>query len=137
VYSTWCAFWQEPDTEPVLAEARLARDLGCGTLILDDGWQTMQANQAYAFCGEWKNERMGDMSAFVGAVHDLGMKCLLWYPIALVGYESKVWERFAPTVIRDEPGWRSAYARPALSRCALVSRRYLRTGHARVELRRP
>jgi alpha-galactosidase len=86
VYSTWCAFWQEPDTEPVLAEARLARDLGCGTLILDDGWQTMQANQAYAFCGEWKNERMGDMSAFVGAVHDLGMKCLLWYPIALVGY---------------------------------------------------
>jgi alpha-galactosidase len=124
VYSTWCAFFQEPGPVPVLDKNHLARELRCGTVILGNGWQTMHANLAYAYCGDWEDERIGDMAAFVRSVHDLGMRCMLWYPIAMIGHEAKVWPRFEGKVIRNDPGWRGD-ARPTLPGHQPIPRRRL------------
>ena len=90
MYSTWYAFHQNLVAEEVLAELRLARELGYEAVIVDDGWQTNDSNRGYAYTGDWKPERLTELGALVEAVHVLGMQFLLWYSLPLVGEKSEV-----------------------------------------------
>jgi alpha-galactosidase len=94
VYSTWYSFHQQLEPEALLRQCRLARELGCGTLIVDDGWQTLDDNRSYAYCGDWEPERLSDMGSLVADVHAMGMKCLLWYSVPYVGIHSRAASRF-------------------------------------------
>ena len=58
-------------------------------MIVDDGWQTLDSKRGYAFTGDWKPERIPEMKRFVDAVHERGMKILLWYAMSLVGERSE------------------------------------------------
>ena len=96
LYSSWYQFHQDVNAEAIEQECRIAADLGMKTVILDDGWQTSDGNRGYAFCGDWKPaaQKFPDMAAHVSAVHNLGMKYLVWYSVPYVGWHSDAYKKF-------------------------------------------
>ena len=104
MYSTWYSYHQNIDTEAVVAECKKAYELGMRAVIVDDGWQTDNSERGYAYCGDWKPapKRIGNMKAFVDAVHSTGMKFILWYSVPFVGKHSKAWNRFKGKFLDSE-----------------------------------
>lgn len=94
MYSTWYSFHQNLDVEKVVEQCKRAKALGCEAVIVDDGWQTTDSGRGYAYCGDWKPERISEMADFVGRVHKTGMKFLLWYSVPFVGIHSEAYSRF-------------------------------------------
>jgi alpha-galactosidase len=99
MYSTWYSFHQNLVPDEVEAQCRLAKELGCESVIVDDGWQTLNSERGYAYCGDWEPERIPDMRGHVARVHDLGLKFLLWYSVPFVGEHSKTFSRFRDKVL--------------------------------------
>ncbi|OBZ19003.1 hypothetical protein A8L34_05515 [Bacillus sp. FJAT-27264] len=106
MYSTWYSYHQELTDAALEEECRLAREIGCDTIIVDDGWQTDDNNRGYAFTGDWEvcETKIPDMKAHVDRVHDLGMKYMLWYSVPFVGRKSRVWDIFKDKVLKVEEG---------------------------------
>ncbi len=100
VYSSWYSYHQNVTMEDLLAECRLAKKMGFESIIVDDGWQTLDSNRGYAFTGDWDPERIPEMKAFVSAVHDLDMKFILWYAVPFVGEKSKAYEKMKGKFLR-------------------------------------
>ncbi|MFI6502880.1 glycoside hydrolase family 36 protein [Nonomuraea typhae] len=102
VYSTWYSMHQDVSAAAVERQARLAGDLGCATVILDDGWQTADRARGYAFCGDWEPNTgtFPDMSEHVARVRELGMSYLLWYALPFVGKHNAAFERFQGRFLR-------------------------------------
>ncbi|MBR4616472.1 MAG: alpha-galactosidase, partial [Kiritimatiellae bacterium] len=77
-------------------EARRAAALGMRTMILDDGWHKEKSASFFSATGDWMPEasRFPDMKAHVEAVHQAGLKYMLWLSVPYVGDESKAWARF-------------------------------------------
>lgn len=97
MYSAWYSFHQQLEPQAVVRQCHLARELGCSAIIVDDGWQTDDNSRGYAYCGDWeaKPAKIPDMRAFVDAVHETGLKFMLWYSVPFVGRHSKAWEKFS------------------------------------------
>ncbi|MCL7975546.1 MAG: alpha-galactosidase [marine benthic group bacterium] len=100
MYSTWYSYHQELESEALLREVELARELGYEAIIVDDGWQTLDSRRGYAFTGDWRPERIPEMREFVDAVHQRGMKLLLWYAMPLVGEKSSTYPDFRGKYLR-------------------------------------
>ncbi len=100
MYSTWYSYHQSVDADSLLREVEIAKGLGYEAIIIDDGWQTLDSNRGYAFTGDWEPERIPQMRAFVDAVHERGMKILLWYSLPLVGERSQVYPEFEGKYLR-------------------------------------
>ncbi len=94
MYSTWYSYHQNITHDELLAEGKLAKQLGYGAIIVDDGWQTNDSNRGYAYTGDWEPERLTNIEKFVSDVHALGIKSLLWYSIPFVGDKSKAAKKF-------------------------------------------
>jgi alpha-galactosidase len=94
MYSTWYSFHQNITADAVVYQCKLARQLGFEAVIVDDGWQTLDSQRGYAYTGDWKPVRIGDMKTFVERVHSLGMRFLLWYSVSLVGEKSENYKKF-------------------------------------------
>ncbi|MBR6790109.1 MAG: alpha-galactosidase [Oscillospiraceae bacterium] len=96
VYSFWYSFHQNVIASEVEEECRRAKKLGFDICIIDDGWQTDDNNRGYAFCGDWEvcAKKIPDMAAHVKAVHDIGMKYVIWYSVPFVGYNSRHYKDF-------------------------------------------
>lgn len=94
MYSTWYSYHQNITVEEIVKECRLSKAVGFESVIVDDGWQTNDSNRGYAFTGDWKPERVGDMKNFVKQVHDLDMKFLLWYSVSLMGEKSENYQKY-------------------------------------------
>jgi alpha-galactosidase len=103
MYSTWYSFHQDLEPGRVEEQCRLAKELGCEAVIVDDGWQTTSNERGYAYTGDWEPapEKIPDMGEHVDRVHALGMKCLLWYSVPFVGRHSKAWERFSGMLLEE------------------------------------
>ncbi|MGG1516454.1 glycoside hydrolase family 36 protein [Paenibacillus oryzisoli] len=101
MYSTWYSLHQSINPEAIEEQCRLAKELGCETIIVDDGWQTSDNARGYAFCGDWEvcADKIPDMNVHVGRVHSLGMKYMLWYSVPYVGRHSKAWDRFSDKML--------------------------------------
>jgi len=69
MYSTWYGFHQDLDPGRVEEQCRLAKDLGCEAMIVDDGWQTTSNERGYAYTGDWEpaTEKVPDMREHVGS----------------------------------------------------------------------
>ena len=109
VYSTWYSMLQELTTEKILTQCRIARDMGCKTVIVDDGWQTSDEERGYNYRGDWEvcTEKIVDMRELVDKVHELDMKFMLWYSVPFVGEYSKNWKRFEGKFLNPQnEGWR-------------------------------
>jgi len=102
MYSTWYNMHQNVTAALIEAECRIAKTLGMEAVIIDDGWQTADNRRGYAFTGDWEPEttKFPDMRAHVGAVHELGMKVMLWYSVPHIGKHSQAWKRFADKLLR-------------------------------------
>ncbi|MFB7512222.1 glycoside hydrolase family 36 protein [Streptomyces sp. NPDC056144] len=101
VYSTWYAFNQDVTAGAVEAQAGPAADLGCGVLILDDGWQRFGNGRGYAGVGDWTPDtaKFPDLAAHVARVRDRGLRYVLWTAPLLLGPEADCharWESSAP-----------------------------------------
>ncbi len=94
MYSTWYSFHQNLNVAEVIRECRLGKEIGLESVIVDDGWQTMDSKRGYAFTGDWKPERIGNMKAFVDSIHNIGMKFLLWYSLPFIGEKSGSFDTF-------------------------------------------
>ena len=100
MYSTWYNFHQSVESGELLRELALAKPMGMGVIIVDDGWQTLDTKRGYAFTGDWEPERMPNMRAFVDSAHALGVKVMLWYAVPFVGKNSKAAARFKDRTLR-------------------------------------
>ena len=58
VYSTWYNYHQSVDAAVLLKEVAIAKKMGFDSIIVDDGWQTLDSGRGYAFTGDWEPERM-------------------------------------------------------------------------------
>ena len=102
VYSSWYSYHQSVDSAALLKEVAIAKRMGFDSIIVDDGWQTLDSARGYAYTGDWQPERMPDMKGFVSACHELGVKVVLWYAVPFVGKNAKVAERFKDKSLRFE-----------------------------------
>lgn len=102
MYSTWYSFHQELNAAELEEQCRLAKGLGCDSIIVDDGWQTDDNSRGYAFTGDWEvyDGKIPHMKSHVEAVHRLDMKYMLWYSVPFVGKYSKVWDQFENKLLR-------------------------------------
>ncbi|MFJ7262901.1 glycoside hydrolase family 36 protein [Streptomyces globosus] len=98
VYSTWYAFNQDVTAAAVETQAALAAPLGCGTLILDDGWQLGGRGRGYAGLGDWRPDpaKFPDFTGHVAAVRALGLRYLAWTAPLLLGADADCRARWAP-----------------------------------------
>ncbi len=100
VYSSWYSYHQKVTMSELLKECRLAKKMGFESIIVDDGWQTLDSSRGYAYTGDWEPERIPEMKEFVAAVHDLDMKFMLWYAVPFVGEKSKAYEKMKGKFLR-------------------------------------
>jgi alpha-galactosidase len=108
VYSTWYAFHLDLTAEAVEAQCRLARDMGCGVVIVDDGWQTDTVARGYASTGDWRPTpaKFPDLRGHVERLQALGLAVMLWFAVPFVGERSAVWRLFEGKLLAYEPhGW--------------------------------
>jgi len=96
MYSAWYSFHQHINPSEIIVQCKLAKECGCESIIIDDGWQTDDNSRGYAYCGDWEvaENKVPNMKEFVAAVHSLGMKFLLWYSVPFVGKHSHICEKF-------------------------------------------
>ncbi|MET7303987.1 glycoside hydrolase family 36 protein [Embleya sp. NPDC005575] len=105
VYSTWYAFNQQVNAAAVETQADLAAGLGCGVLILDDGWQSLGSGRGYAGCGDWvpDPDKFPDFAGHVARVREGGIRYMAWIAPFLLGPLAmcyKEWADFAPAAAR-------------------------------------
>jgi len=105
LYSTWYAYHQNISAEGLLAECAASAKLGYKVIVVDDGWQTLDNNRGYDYTGDWEPDRIPNMSEFVAGVHDLGMKCLLWYSVPFCGIKSKAYQLFKGKFLTENHPW--------------------------------
>lgn len=105
MYSTWYSFHQLLDYKSIEAQCEKAVSLGLKSIIVDDGWQTLDNARGYAFCGDWEicTEKMGDMKSHVARVHDMGLKYILWYSVPYIGIYSDAYKVFEDMFLYKEP----------------------------------
>lgn len=103
--SLWYSFHQRLDSEEIIKECKLSKELGMETVIIDDGWQTDDNNRGYAFCGDWlvSEKKMGDMATLVENIHNVGMKVMLWYSVPFTGIHCEKYEEFKDMLL-DKSG---------------------------------
>ncbi|MFC9670626.1 alpha-galactosidase [Streptomyces sp. NPDC056949] len=110
-YSTWYAFGQEVTADGVALEAGRAAALGCGLLILDDGWQRGGRERGYAWAGDWQVDtvKFPDLAGHVRGVQGLGMAYMAWIAPLLLGPDSPEWQRLSPYARLPSPTAPGAY----------------------------
>ncbi|MBI1336344.1 MAG: alpha-galactosidase [Phycisphaera sp.] len=94
--SSWYIYLVDFDTGDFEKQCELAKDLGFGTAILDDGWQTRQREPGYQNNGDWEvcEEKLPDLIDHVRRVQALGLKYMVWFSVPYIGVESKAYHRF-------------------------------------------
>lgn len=93
VYSTWYSYHQNITEDAILKECKQSKAMGYETVIVDDGWQTVDSNRGYAYTGDWQAERLKGIKSLVEKVHGLDMKFMLWYAVPFVGEKSSVYKQ--------------------------------------------
>jgi alpha-galactosidase len=94
MYSTWYSYHQNIEHNELLEEVKLAGKMGFKSIIVDDGWQTVDSNRGYAYTGDWLPERLPEIKKFVDEVHEQGMKALLWYSLPFMGEKAAALAQF-------------------------------------------
>ncbi|MFJ6569221.1 alpha-galactosidase [Streptomyces sp. NPDC091292] len=90
-YSTWYSMHHAVSEAAVEAEAAIAADLGCGLLLLDDGWQEQADHHKYSGCGDWTPDqaKFPDFRAHVRRARETGLRYVAWIAPLLLGEHSR------------------------------------------------
>ncbi len=102
MYSTWYSYHQSITPEVIEKECKLAKEIGCESVIVDDGWMAPE-HSAYYYCGDWtpREDKFPDMAAHIKAVHEIGLKYMLWFSVPFLGTKSKAYESFKNKILND------------------------------------
>ena len=105
-WCTWTAFCSSEMTDRrVLENARVARDLGIGTVILDDGWFGVGLDDdggGALNLGDYHAApaKFPDLRRHVEQLHELGLKVLLWHAPLCVAPESQAYAKLRPYLMQ-------------------------------------
>ncbi|MBM7567216.1 glycoside hydrolase family 36 protein [Paenibacillus sacheonensis] len=107
-YSTWYAYHHRIDAEKLVHEAKLARELGCGTVILDFGWQIDRPGETDPAFGQWEiaADKFPDMASTVRTIQALGLKIMVWFSVPHINRSNPLYEQFSGFVLdpdEDQP----------------------------------
>ncbi len=114
VFCTWYAVHATVDAAWVEENARIAAELGIGTMIVDDGWCFDQRKRVspqtlgtwYENIGDWRvsQVKFPDFDDHVRRVQSLGLKYLLWVTPYLIGTRSQACaQEFADALLPGGP----------------------------------
>ncbi len=107
-YCTWYAFHGALEQAEVMRCARLARDIGFGCFIIDDGWMYDAAQRVTGPIGAWNRgngdyvpskRKFPDFDGFVKNLAEIGLRRLLWVAPFMVGGETESYRRFGPRLL--------------------------------------
>lgn len=101
-YSTWYSMHQNLSSKELIDELIEAKKYGLNNIIIDDGWQTEDNTRGYTFCGDWMpaEGKVGKIQELTATMHDMGIKCMLWFSIPFVGGHSEAYDKFKDKFIR-------------------------------------
>ncbi len=104
MYSTWYSMHQQVSSIAMIEQCKIASELGCKAIIIDDGWQTEDGNRGYAYCGDWEvcTSKIPDMRELVEELHQINIDVLIWYCVPLIGYKSKKWEELKGMLLKQD-----------------------------------
>ncbi len=117
-WCTWTAFSSRAMGEDrILENARIAKELGIGTIIIDDGWFGPGLDDDVAApltgggtgrltVGDYEPDegKLPDLPGLVRRLQGLGMKVLLWHAPLCVAPTSRAYEALRRYLIRHEDG---------------------------------
>ncbi len=110
VWCTWTAFPSaEMNTHRVLENARLAREMGMGVVILDDGWFGPGLDDdgpRVINHGDYEAdpEKFADLPGLIRSVQAMDMKFLLWHAPLCVAPRSHAAARLAGWFMKNQEG---------------------------------
>lgn len=95
-YSTWYTFNRELFNHEVEVQAKMASELGCQAIILDDGWQQEKDTLGADFYGDWQpaHNRFPEFEKHIKKVQSYGMDYLVWHALPLVGEQTEAYKKF-------------------------------------------
>lgn len=104
--SSWYIYLVDIDAKDFESQCEVAKELGFGTAILDDGWQTSQRKTGYQNNGDWEvcEEKLPDFLDHVQRVQALGLKYMVWFSVPYIGMDSKAYHRFKDILTPGRPG---------------------------------
>ncbi len=95
LYSTWYSFHLDLEAGELEKQCKLASELGCKVVIIDDGWETPDRD-GYGRAGDWNvsPNKFPDMKGTVRRVHAMRMKFMLWFATPFLGKRSPAYDRW-------------------------------------------
>jgi alpha-galactosidase len=112
-YCTWYSLKADGvNAANVEKQAKMAKDLGCGTIIVDDGWQkALDAKAGYClYNGDWEVDktRFPDFNTHVKKVQAMGMSYMLWVGPTMIGEKSNIYNKFKDKMLY-KADWAAAW----------------------------
>jgi alpha-galactosidase len=97
VYSTWYSFHQNLSLNGLIEEAKIAKELGMGSIFIDDGWHTSDNAKGYGYTGDWEPEvsKIADKKLFTEQLHALNLNVLFWFAAPFIGIYSNSWRKLS------------------------------------------
>ena len=105
-WCTWTAWCSDNMSEAtVLANARLAKELGMGTIILDDGWfgPGLDTDDKPLNLGDYQEDpaKFKDLRSLIAQVQGMGLKVLLWFASLPVARTSQAYQQMKQYAMHD------------------------------------
>jgi alpha-galactosidase len=106
VYSTWYSFHQSLSLKGLLEEAKIAKELGMGSIFIDDGWHTSDNAKGYGYTGDWDPEvsKIADKKSFTEELHALNLNVLFWFAAPFIGIYSNSWRKLSNNILYYKKG---------------------------------
>lgn len=107
LWNTWYGYQIGYTADDVARESRIAAELGMGGVVLDMGWDRRGDTNSTSFaeCGDWNPEPhdFPDFPGLVDRLHGMGLSCLVWCGVPLVGEKAAAFEDFRGKLLTDRP----------------------------------
>lgn len=103
VYSTWYNFHHHMTPDAMLEELKIAKSLGCDTIMVDGGWYHDSTQRGAHDSGDWlpAKSKVGEGRSFTDACHALGVKVVYWFGVPFIGWTAKNHEKFIGKYLYD------------------------------------
>jgi len=107
LWNSWYGYHTGYSASDMEREGRLAASLGIRTLLYDMGWDRVGTTntQDFAQCGDWQPDPVSfpNLKEHLARMHDLGLRCILWGGVPLMGEKARNLERFRPFLLTSKP----------------------------------
>ncbi len=106
VFCSWYGIHHTVNQNWCLRNAKIAKELGLTTFIIDDGWFFDKRGKwgSYAQTGDWmvSKKKFPQMSKLARELRDMDMRLLLWIAPFMVGKQSKTYNNLGSYLIGKE-----------------------------------